>query len=439
VSPATLALLMFGLLLALMALRVPIALAMLAAGGIGYVSMVGVAPLLAYLKTAAYYRFSTYDLSIIPLFLLMGYLASLAGVSRSLYRVGYVLVGHRRGGLAMASIAACAGFGAICGSSLATAATMGKVALPEMRRYGYADRLSTGTLAAGGTLGILIPPSVVLAVYGILAEQNIGTLFVAAMLPGVLAAGGYLVTIALYVHFRPEDGPAGPRASLAERITAVAESWPVVAIFVLVVGGIYGGIFTPTEGAAFGAAATLLLAGLRGELSAANLREAVLGTAETTAMIFLILLGADLFNAFLAFTRLPAELAAWVGDSGLPPRLVIACILVLYVALGCVMDSLSMILLTVPVFLPALKALQFGLSWDETAIWFGVLALSSAEIGLITPPVGMNVFVINALARTTPMAETFRGVLPFLGSDLVRLTLLLAVPDLSLLAVRLVS
>jgi C4-dicarboxylate transporter DctM subunit len=439
VSGMELALAMFGALLVLLALRIPIAVAMLTAGVVGYVSVVGWPPLMAYLKSAAYFRFSNYDLSIIPLFLLMGYFAGKAGVSQALYRAGYVFLGHHKGGLAMATMGACAGFGAICGSSLATAATMAQVALPEMRRYGYSGRLATGTLAAGGTLGILIPPSVVLAVYGILAEQNIGTLFVAAIIPGIIATVGYMLAIAVYVRLYPEHGPAGTRSTRAEKIEAVRDIWPVLVIFGIVIGGIYGGVFTPTEAAAFGAAATGLLAVARRSLSLSGFLECVAGTAQTTAMIFLILLGADLFNAFLAFTRMPADLSVLVGQSGWNPYLIVVAILVLYFVLGCLMDSLSMILLTIPVFLPSIRALDFGMSWDETAIWFGILVLMTTEVGLITPPVGMNVYVINSMAKDTPMSETFKGVVPFLISDVLRIALLAAFPAISLWSVWMIT
>jgi len=439
VSGMELALAMLGALLVLLALRIPIAIAMLTAGVVGYVSVVGWPPLMAYLKSAAYFRFSNYDLSIIPLFLLMGYFAGKAGVSQALYRAGYVFLGHHRGGLAMATMGACAGFGAICGSSLATAATMAQVALPEMRRYGYSGRLATGTLAAGGTLGILIPPSVVLAIYGILAEQNIGTLFVAAIIPGIIATAGYMLAIAVYVRLYPEHGPAGARSTRAEKIAAVRDIWPVLVIFTIVIGGIYGGVFTPTEAAAFGAASTGLLAVARRSMSLPDFLECVAGAAQTTAMIFLILLGADLFNAFLAFTRMPADLSVLLGESGWNPYLIVAAILVLYFVLGCLMDSLSMILLTIPVFLPSIRVLDFGMSWDETAIWFGILVLMTTEVGLITPPVGMNVYVINSMAKDTPMSETFKGVVPFLISDVLRIALLAAFPSISLWSVWMIT
>jgi tripartite ATP-independent transporter DctM subunit len=354
-----------------------------------------------------------------------------------LFRAANVWLGHRRGGIAMATVGGCAAFGAICGSSLATAATMAQVALPEMRRYGYSGALATGTLAAGGTLGILIPPSVILVVYAILTEQNIAKLFIAAFVPGIIAALGYIAAIALFVRIDPQAGPAGERASGRERLLSLVETWPVILIFLLVIGGIYAGWFTPTEGAAVGAFSTGALAFVRGGMRLAGLIECLKGTAETTAMIFLILLGAALYNAFLALTRMPIDAAAMIGASGLSPMWVIAAILLLYLALGCLMDSLSMILLTIPIFFPIVMGLDFGLDPEETAIWFGIIALVVVEVGLITPPVGMNVFVINSMAGDVPMLESFRGVMPFLASDIIRVVLLVALPAISLFLVRL--
>ena len=429
----------FAALLLLLVLRVPIGVAMLVTGIGGYVWLAGWGPLLNYLKTAAYWRFAGYELSVVPLFLLMGQFAIEAGISRALFAACNQWLGHRRGGLAMAAVGACAAFGAICGSSLATASTMAKVALPEMRRHGYSGALASGTLAAGGTLGILIPPSIVLVIYAILAEQNIVKMFMAALLPGLLAALGYMATAALYVRIAPAAGPARARVPLAARLAGLKSVWHVALIFALVIGGIYAGWFTPTEGAAVGAAATGLLAVLHGGMRWAGLRRALLGTAETTAMIFLILLGADLFNVFLALTQWPAEAARQIADSGLAPYLVLAAMLLIYLALGCLMDSLSMILLTVPIFFPVIMALDFGLSPEETAIWFGILALVVVEVGLITPPIGLNVFIIQSLARDVTLVDAFKGVVPFLLSDLVRVVLLVAFPGLTLGLVRLLS
>jgi C4-dicarboxylate transporter DctM subunit len=427
----------FPIMLALLCLRIPIGVAMLLVGMVGYVIMNGWVPLINFLKSEPYSQFSGYSLSVIPLFLLMGQFATQAGMSRALFRAANVWLGHRRGGVAMAAVGGCAAFGAICGSSLATAATMAQVALPELRRYNYSGALATGTLAAGGTLGILIPPSVILVVYAILTEQNIAKLFIAAFVPGIIAALGYIAAIAVYVRIDPEAGPAGDKASGRERLASFAETWPVILIFILVIGGIYAGWFTPTEGAAVGAFSTGLLAFVHGGMRLSGLIECLKGTAEATAMIFLILLGAALYNAFLALTRMPMEAAEIIGGSGLSPMMVMTAILLLYLALGCLMDSLSMILLTIPIFFPIVMGLDFGLDPEETAIWFGIIALIVVEVGLITPPVGMNVFVINSMAEDVPMLETFKGVVPFLASDIIRVVLLVALPSISLFMVRL--
>lgn len=421
-----------AVLIGLILLRVPIAVAMIGVGAAGYSLAAGWGPLLQHLKTGPFWLYSTYDLSVVPLFLLMGQFAMRAGLSRALFDAANGWLGHRRGGVAMAAVGGCAGFGAICGSSLATAATMGQVALPELRRLGYAGGLATGALAAGGTLGILIPPSVVLVIYAVLAEANIVTLFQAALVPALLAVGGHMAAIALVVRLRPGSGPAGPRAGWGERWRRSRDVWPVAALFVLVIGGIYAGLFTPTEAAAVGALGTGAVAALKGRLGRRDLAEVLYGTAATTAMIFLILLGADLLNAFLAFTRLPAEAAAWFSASGLAPLAVLLLMLTVYLLLGCVMDSLSMILLTVPVFWPILAGQDLGLPPGELKTWFGILALTVVEVGLITPPVGLNVFVIDSLARDVRTAETFRGVLPFLAADALRITALVALPALTL-------
>lgn len=427
----------FAALLALMAIRVPIGVAMLSVGIGGYGLYSGVTPLLAFLKTSTYYQFSTYSLSVIPLFVLMGEFATHAGMSRALYRTAAAFLGHRRGGLAMASIGGCAAFGAICGSSLATAATMGQVALPEMRRYNYSGALATGSLAAGGTLGILIPPSVILVLYALMAEQNIAKMFVAAMVPGVLAALGYMLAVAIFVWHHPEDGPAGPRAGWPERLGALKETWSIILIFTLVITGMYRGWFTPTEAAAVGAFGAGMLAFLHGGLRLSGLMACLRGTASTSAMIFLILLGAEMFNAFLAQTQTPMLMANAISQSGMTPMMVLLAMLALYLVLGCVMDSMSMLLLTIPIFYPIIGGLDFGMPREETLIWFGILAVVVVEVGLITPPVGMNVFVINGMAKDVPMIESFRGVLPFLLSDLVRIVVLIAFPAITLGLVRL--
>ncbi len=427
----------FAALLVLLALRIPIGVAMLTVGMIGYVTITGVAPLLSYLKAEMYWRFTTFDLSVVPLFVLMGQFAAKAGLSQALFRAANVWLGHHRGGIAMAAVGGCAGFGAISGSSLATAATMGQVALPELKRYNYSGSLATGALAAGGTLGILIPPSVVLIIYAILVEANIATLFQAAFIPGILAALGYMATIAIQVRINPEAGPAGPRATRQERWAALYDIWPVLVIFVLVMGGIYIGFFTPTEGAGVGSVGTFLIATTRGGMRWAGFVEAILGAATTTALIFLILLGAAVFNAFLGFSQLPLFAADFFKTSGFAPMTVLLAMVVLFILLGFVMDSLSMILLTVPIFWPIIAALDFGLQPEDLKLWFGIITLIVVEVGLITPPVGLNVFVINSMAKDVPMIETFKGVLPFLMSDALRVALIILFPIITLILPRL--
>ncbi|TDL81241.1 TRAP transporter large permease [Palleronia sediminis] len=439
-SDLSLALWSIPLLLGLVLLRMPIALAMIVVGAGGGIAILGTpAMVLNQLKTLSYGTFSTYSFSIVPLFLLMGQFATLSGMSQALFRAAEAFLGHRRGGVAMSAVGACAGFGAICGSSLATAATMGQVALSELRRYGYSGALSTATLAAGGTLGILIPPSVILVIFAILAEQNVEKLFVAALVPGLLAAGGYMLTIALWMRISPGAAAVKPRVAWRARWRALGAIWPVAVLFVAVVGGIYAGIFTPTEAAAVGAAGTALAALAAGRLNRATLGEAILATAQATAMIFLIVLGAGLYNNFLALARLPQEAAAWIGGQAVSPWAVLWIVLVMYLVFGCVMDSLSMILLTVPIVYPIVATLDFGLGPDEFGLWFGILVLIAVEVGLITPPVGMNLFIINRLDARTPIGQTYRGVLPFVASDLLRVAVLVAFPGLTLWLVRILG
>lgn len=433
-----LALWSFPFLLLLIFIRVPIGLSMLLTGlGGAWLVYGDFAPILNQLKQVTYTTFSNYNLSVIPLFLLMGQFAALGGLSRALFKAAEAWIGHRKGGVAMAAVGACAGFGAICGSSLATAATMGQVALPELKRAGYAGGISTACLAAGGTLGILIPPSVVLVIYAILTEQNIAKLFLAAFVPGIMAAIGYMITIAIYARLKPQEMGTMPPMPMKERWAATIATWPVVVIFLVVVGGIYTGIFTPTEGAAIGAAGTGIAAWAGGGLNRKTLIDSVLGTATATGMIFMIVLGAGLYNTFLALSQLPQEAATTVAGWGLSPILVLVAILVLYVILGCFMDSLSMILLTIPVFFPIIMALDFGLPPEELAIWFGILVLIVVEVGLITPPVGMNLFVINSMARDVPITHTYRAIMPFVTSDFVRTAILVAFPSITLFILRL--
>ncbi|CAN5270354.1 TRAP transporter permease [soil metagenome] len=430
---------LFGGLLALLALRVHVGVGMLLGGAAGFLAMNGGDPssLLFTLNHLAYARLSNYDLAVVPLFMLMGQFATNGGLSRSLFRFAAAFIGHWRGGLAMAATGACAGFGAICGSSLATAATMGQVALPELRAHGYSGRLSTGTLAAAGTLGILIPPSVPLVIYAVLTQESIGKLFMAAVIPGLIAMTGYMLVIRLLVTLDPRAGPATAKVSWPERLRAAVAVLPVLGVFVVVIIGIYGGWANPTEAASIGAAACGILAAATGGMRWPGLRASLVGTAHATGMIFLVLLGADLLNSGLALTQLPVELANWVKSSGMPPLSVLLAILLIYVLLGCVMDSLAMILLTIPIFYPMVMGLDFfGMSVADKSIWFGILALMVVEIGLVHPPVGMNLFIINKLARDVPYGETAKGVLPFLASDFLRIALLIAFPAISLWLVR---
>ncbi|MDP3139052.1 MAG: TRAP transporter large permease [Burkholderiaceae bacterium] len=431
-SPLYLALLIFGAMLLLMALRIPIAVAMFTAGSIGYVMQAGWPPFASFLNSQAVARFASYDLSVIPLFILMGNFATQGGISKALFEFAAAVMGRFKGGLAMASVLACGAFGAICGSSVATAATITNVALPEMKRHGYSGRLATGTLAAGGTLGILIPPSVPLVIYAILAEQNIAKLFAAAMLPGLIAIGGYLIAIAIYVRVAPGHAPPPDAHPAPITLAAMAGVLPIALIFLIVFGGIYGGFFTPTEGAAVGAAATFVAALLRRELTWAKFRRCFYSTAETSAMIFLIFIGADLMNSALALTQVPNQLAAVVGSWGLSPLMVVCAILLFYVVLGAVMDELSMLLLTIPIFFPMVMGLDFGMPKESVAIWFGILVLMTVGFGMLAPPVGLNVYVVNGLARDVPIAESYRGVMPFLISDTLRTLLLLFFPPVSL-------
>jgi C4-dicarboxylate transporter DctM subunit len=429
----------FLALLALIALRAPIGIAMLLTGAAGYYHIVGLPPLLNYLKTTPWHLFANYTLSVIPLFILMGSLAERGGLARDLFTAANAVVGQRRGGLAMAVIGACAAFGAVCGSSVATTATMGRAALPELRRFGYDPGFATGAIAVGGTLGVLIPPSVILVVYGISTEQNIAKLFMAALVPGLIAVAFYLLAIAVTTRLRPRIAPVHPALPAAERRAALMGVLPVLLIAIVVIGGIYGGIFTPTESAAVGVIATLAVGLARRTLSLRDIAGSIRASAETSAMIFVILLGAEVFNAFLALSQAPDMLAMWITEQGFPPYGVLAAMLLAYIFLGAVMDELAMILLTLPVFFPVITALDFGMDSTDTALWFGILVLIVVGIGLTAPPIGLNVFVVSSLAPGVPIARTYRGVLPFLATDLMRLVICVAFPGLSLWLVHMLS
>ena len=432
----TLAILAFPILFGFLALRVPVGISMFVVGSGGTILIAGWLPIISQVKTSAWHLFSNYSLSVIPLFLLMGNFAAKAGMSQALFRFTGACFGHYRGGAAMAAVGACAGFGAICGSSIATAATMGRVALPELRKLGYSGALSTGALAAGGTLGILIPPSVILIIYSILTEQNIAKMFSAAFIPGLIALVGYVLTIHFTVRFNPEAGPRMAYVGFSERLHLFKSIWKIILIFFTVIGGIYLGWFTPTEGAAVGVAGTGLLAFFDKNFKFRDFQEVVEETAISSAMIFIILLGAEFFNSFIALTQVTNHLSDWIFTQQFSPYTILTIILLIYLFMGCLMDSLAMILLTIPVFFPILMSLDFGLSLEDTAIWFGILTLIVVEVGLITPPVGLNVFVINKLAKNVTIVESFKGVLPFVASDILRIILLVLFPSLTLFLVH---
>ena len=415
-------------MLLLCLLRLPIALAMAVVGVVGYAYMRDWNWTVAFasLQTRLYETGRNYTLSVVPLFILMGNFVTRAGLSHELFRAAYAFIGHLRGGLAMATVLACAGFGAICGSSIATAATMAKVAYPSMKRFGYSDTLSTGAIAAGGTLGIMIPPSTILVIYGVFTETNIGKLFAAGVLPGLL--GALLLCLAVqYVTWRdPKAGPPGERSDWTERWHAVKGVWAVAVLFVFVIGGIYGGFFTATEGAGMGAFGAMAIALWRRALNWRSLYQALVESARTTSMLFLILIGALMFAEFINITTMPADLVGFVKRFEIHPVAVVAAICVIYVLLGTAMEELSMILLTIPVFFPVIVHLGFD------PIWFGVLIVVVVEIGLISPPVGMNLFVLKTLLPGVPQNTVFRGVLPFMAADVVRMALLIAFPAISL-------
>ncbi|MDE0922206.1 TRAP transporter large permease [Aurantimonas coralicida] len=439
IDPFLLGILGLLLLLFLIAVRVPIAYTMILVGMAGTAIQSGSTVLLYQLKDLAYAQFSNYDLSVLPMFILMGGLASRCGLSRHLFRAANAWLGRFHGGVAMAAVAACAGFGALSGSSTATASTMGQVALPELRRYKFSPSLATGTIAAGGTLGILIPPSVVLIVYAIIVETNIVTMFAAALIPGILAMLMFMATIAIYVRFVPGSGPVGEAVPRQELVAASIAVIPVAIIFGVVIGGIYAGIYSPTAAAAIGVFLVGIYGFGLGRLNWGSFVEALLETARTSGMIFLILLGAELLKIFMARAGVPQAAAGFLQESGLAPFQILALIIVAFLIFGCLMDSLSMVILAIPFFWPVVAGLDFGLGPEETKIWFGIIILVVVELGLITPPVGLNVFIINSLAPDVPMRETFKGVMPFFGSEIVRVLLLIAFPAISLLLPRLLQ
>jgi C4-dicarboxylate transporter, DctM subunit len=422
----TAALLGFGAVFVLALLRLPLAFAMGLVGFVGLGVMRGWAPTVANAAQVVYDTGFAYTLSVVPLFILMGNFVARAGLAQELFAAAQAFVGHVRGGLAHATVLACAGFGAICGSSIATAATMAKVAYPQMKKLGYADHLATGVIAAGGTLGIMIPPSTILVIYGIVTETHIGKLFAAGVLPGLLCAGLLMAGVAWITWRDPAAGPASARTPWPQRWAALRGIWGVLLLVVVVLGGIYGGVFTATEGAGIGASGAFFFALARGALTVKTLFEVLVESARTTAMLFTILIAAMLFSSFINFTTMPGDLKDWILAQGYGPLMVVGAMMVIYVLLGTIMEELSMVLLTIPVFFP----IVVGLGFDP--VWFGVLIVLVVQIGLISPPVGMNLFVLNTLLKTVPMAQIFRGVWVFVVGLIVALGLVLVFQPLAL-------
>lgn len=420
------ALVIFTVLVALLFLRVPVGFAMAGLGIIGFAHYVSWPGVLTMVGRLAYDTAQSSELSVIPLFVLMGNFITRAGLADELYTAAYSWIGHKRGGLAMATIISCGGFSAVCGSSVATAATMAKVAMPPMRRFNYADSLATGSIAAGGTLGILIPPSVILVLYGIMTSTDIGALFIAGIVPGILGIFGYNIAISIVTRMNPEIGPRGEKADMATRMKALSKVWGVLLLFVVVIGGIYIGLFTPTEAAGIGAAGGFIFAWARGTLTWKTLFDLLADAAQTTAMLFFILIGALIFSNLMNETGMPEALGSWVTSFEANPLFVIFAIMVIYIGLGAVLDSIAMILLTIPLFFP----IVIGLKMDP--VWFGIIVVVVTEISLITPPVGMNIFVLNTVLPDVGTGTIFRGVTPFWMADMVRLVILVLFPTITL-------
>ncbi|WP_136659243.1 TRAP transporter large permease [Nitratireductor sp. XY-223] len=416
-----------ALLLVLIFAGVPIAFAMAAIGFVGVASIIGINPALTLVGQVYFDSGRSYTLSVVPLFLLMGNLVVQSGVAGDLYTAANAWLRHRKGGLAMATIVACGGFSSVCGSSLATTATMARISLPAMRRYGYSDRLAASSIAAGGTLGILIPPSVILVIYGILTQQNIGALFLAGILPGIVGVLGYIIAVRLSLVVHKERLETQPKLPLVERLLALKGVGWALFLFVFVLGGIYVGIFTATEAAGMGAGGALLLTLVRGRLTLRDTLATLFDTAKTTAVMFFILFGALYFLNYVNFSGLTGDLRSWIGALGAGPYAVIAMIIVIYLVLGCLLESLSMVTLTVPILFP----IVVGLGFDP--IWFGIFVIIATELSFITPPIGMNVFVMRSVAPEIPIEKIFAGIIPFVAMDVVRLVLLIAVPSLALI------
>ncbi|GAB0152622.1 TRAP transporter large permease [Marinobacterium sp. BA1] len=425
----------FAALMVLILARVPLGIAMAIVGVVGFalVQQVtygnprGWSISLNMVASTAFDTGLAYGLSVVPLFLLMGNLITESGMSKQLYRAANAFLGHFKGGLALATVVSCGAFSAVCGSSMATSATMAKVAMPSMREYKYSDGLATGAIAAGGSLGILIPPSVILVVYGLMTETDIGKLFIAGLIPGIIGILLYMVAVIVTVRLKPESGPAGARSSWKERLISLKGVWGINLIFIIVMGGIYAGIFTPTEAAGIGASGAFLIAMFSGKLSAKMMYRSLSNAARTTAMLFFLVIGALIFSNFINMTGMPMMLRDWVVEQGFSLFMVLVILIAIYLLLGCALESMSMILLTVPVFYPMVQAMGMDL------IWFGILVVVVTEISLITPPVGMNVFVLRGVVPDVKLSTIFRGVVPFWLADILRLVLIASIPSLSLL------
>jgi C4-dicarboxylate transporter, DctM subunit len=425
-STDAVALLDFVALFVLMLLRVPVGMAMGLVGVTGYSYLVGPGPALKLVGQTSMRTVTDYTFGVIPMFMLMGALVSVSGVSRELFRAANSMIGHLRGGLGVATVVACGGFAAICGSSVATAATSSSVAYPEMRRFGYPQSFATGVIAAGGTLGAMLPPSTVLAVYAILTQQDIGKLFMAGIVPGLLAMLMYVLTIVVIVRVKPGWLPRGEARAWSERAAELKNVWAPIVLFLFVIGGLYGGFFTPTEAGGVGASGAFILGVLRGRLDRAKIREALLSATRTAAAVFTVLIGALLFGYFLTITQSPQKLTEFLTGLGVGRYGVLALIMVMYLVLGCLMDAMAMIILTVPIIYPVIVHLGFD------PIWFGIIIVMTVELGLIHPPVGMNVFVIKSVVKDVSFTTIFKGVLPFVATDILRLVILIAFPAIAL-------
>ncbi len=425
-EPVTVVLLGLAGMFVLILLHVPLGVAMGIAGVVGFGVLANFMPAYTLLASETASAFTSQDLATIPLFIMMGGFASAAGLSEDLYRMAYALVGHRRGGLAMATIGGCAGFGAVCGSSIATTATFGRVALPPMQARGYAPGFATGTVAAGGTLGILVPPSIIMVIYAVLAEQLILTLYVAAIVPSILAVALHFSAIAIYTRVRPMDAPAGELMPWNERVRELLRGWAVLLLILIVLGGISFGVFTAVEGAAVGAALAFIFALLRRSLDRETFKRTLIDVASTTAMIYVIIIGASLFGYFVAISKAPQEIIGAISGAGLSMPAVMFLLMVMYLILGAVFDEVAAMVITLPFVLPLIK------SWGFDPVWWGIINVVIIELGMLIPPIGMNVFVIHGIAPQVPLTAIYRGVTPYIASNLLRLALLLTFPALCL-------